>query len=152
MAVVFESVVDYGTPIAEARFKAGLRNLNPDIHFDLADRHNLYHPNIERWQGVWLRGQHLSSMDRGMLPEVDFWLLDERKNKPLRLWRISWRTTLEAISKHRVPGLDWRNFSKEFGIEQKDRLSLFFSPEVTKDEDEVKNPIKMITDQELRCL
>lgn len=59
-----------GHPIHESTIKAGLRELNPGLHFDLAAATGQLHPFIHQRQGVYFQGQHLCSMDRGMIPEV----------------------------------------------------------------------------------
>lgn len=56
----------------------GLRELNPDIHFDLGGRHNIEHPYAVTRQGVFYRDKHLCSMDRGMLPEYKIWATQKR--------------------------------------------------------------------------
>jgi hypothetical protein len=51
----------------------GLREINPDIHFDMATNLGAYHPMQSIRQGVFFHGQHICSMDRGPVPEFKQW-------------------------------------------------------------------------------
>lgn len=121
---------DFGLPIHEKVFKDALLRLNPNLIFDLPGNHALYHPNIERWQNIRLPSKHLSSMDRGWLTEADVWTYDPKEHRPIRVWRIGWRTTLSALNGHKIPGLNWTNFCRELKIQYKgDRQVVFLSPD-----------------------
>ncbi len=114
----------------ESKLKAGLLRLNRDFIFDLPGRRlDLTHPNIERWQNIRLGIKHIGSMDRGHIPEADVWKYEALSNKPLRVWRIGWRTTLEAISRHHVAGLAWSDFEREFSIHRTERKIVFVEPD-----------------------
>ena len=70
---------DLGKPLHESTIKAGLRELNPGMHFDLAAAIDQWHPYIHTRQGVYYQGRHICSMDRGMIPEFKAWGVDERE-------------------------------------------------------------------------
>lgn len=71
--MIVQQGIDLGKPLHESVIKAGLRDLNPDIHFDLAAAIGQIHPGINQRQGVYLYGQHICSMDRDMIPEYKIW-------------------------------------------------------------------------------
>lgn len=61
-----------GRTIPEDRLKAGLRRLQPLLHFDYASRRGERHPDQDYRQGVYFGGfpegaQHVCSMDRGAM-------------------------------------------------------------------------------------
>jgi hypothetical protein len=126
---------ELGLMFHESKIKAGLLRLNPNFVFDLPGRRlNLHHPRIEQWQNIRLSGRlqndgHVGSMDRGDIPEADVWAYDAKSNRPLRVLRIGWRTTLEAISKHHISGLEWPEFCREFQIVRTDRKVVFVEPD-----------------------
>jgi hypothetical protein len=62
-----------GRLLDETTVKMGLRELCPDIHFDMATNLNGWHPSQSLRQGVFWHGQHVCSMDRGMIPEFKQW-------------------------------------------------------------------------------
>jgi hypothetical protein len=64
---------DFGSSISAAIIEAGLRELNPELKFDLAGTHGLWHPYLDTRQGVYYREQHVCSMDRGVVPEFKVW-------------------------------------------------------------------------------
>lgn len=65
--------VDFGSKLEAAVIERGLRELNPDITFDVATNQGGKHPWQERCQGVFFRGKHVCSMDRGIVPEIMVW-------------------------------------------------------------------------------
>jgi len=65
--------IEFGTPLDEVTVKTGLREMNGDIHFDLAAAIGQTHPFINDRQGVYIYGRHLCSMDRGIIPEFKIW-------------------------------------------------------------------------------
>ena len=69
---------DFGQALNSAVVEAGLRELNPEIQFDLGARHDLWHPYIETRQGVYYRELHICSMDRGIIPEFKVWETKKR--------------------------------------------------------------------------
>ncbi len=69
---------DFGHTLSSAVIEAGLRDLNPELHFDLGARFGLWHPYIDTRQGVYYRELHLCSMDRGVVPEFKVWETKKR--------------------------------------------------------------------------
>lgn len=69
--------VDFGRSIDSSVIEQGLRELNPDIHFDMGADLGMWHPRIDSRQGVFYRGNHICSMDRGMVPEFKIWTVKE---------------------------------------------------------------------------
>ena len=106
----------FGTMMSEQKLKDGLRSLNPDVHFDLGAAHNLWHPRIAEWQGIYVNGRHLGTMDRGLIPE---WTISVRDSdgEAYMVSRVGWRETLQALSQRSVPGFTWPNFCRVFGID-----------------------------------
>lgn len=62
-----------GQAFSEITLKAALWRLNPDMHFDFGGNMNIWHPYKEGKQGVYYRGKHLCSMDRGNIPQCPIW-------------------------------------------------------------------------------
>lgn len=62
-----------GQAFSEITLKAALWRLNPDFHFDLGGNLNIWHPYQGGKQGVYWRGTHLCSMDRGNIPQAPIW-------------------------------------------------------------------------------
>ena len=58
-----------GLTLDSAEICRVLRELNVGFHFDLGGNHNIWHPKVEKRQGVFFNGKHICSMDRGMVPE-----------------------------------------------------------------------------------
>lgn len=116
----------FGESMDETKLKNGLRTLNPDIHFDMGACLGKYHPHIDRWQGIFLYGKHICSMDRGAIPEYNVWALakmpdgTEERSHALR---IGWRHTLHFLTLRQVPGMTWENFKRVFGVDKKDYIS-----------------------------
>lgn len=75
MAVVTIPKAWMGETMQEGRAKAGLRRLNPEIHFDMGACLNLWHPFMSSRQNVFYRGDSVGAMDRGTLPEVPIWTM-----------------------------------------------------------------------------
>jgi len=73
VAVVSIPKVWMGQTMQEASVKAGLRQLNPDLHFDMGTCLNIYHPFKDSRQNVYYLGRSIGAMDRGTLPEVPIW-------------------------------------------------------------------------------
>ena len=75
-----ESGVDWGTCLDSALIERGLRELNPDISFDMPN--NLSHASFvmtnvpgfedinENRKGVYYEGRYICTMDRGMVTEI----------------------------------------------------------------------------------
>lgn len=66
---------DYGHTLHYAPVVAGLRELNPAIHADMAGALNLWHPKIEKFAGLYCDGRHISAIDRKEIPEFKVWEL-----------------------------------------------------------------------------
>lgn len=73
-------VLDYGT------LTRGLRELNPDLHFDMGEALGGYCMTDlsavakairGRHAGVYYKGRHVASMDRGEVPEFKIWSVRE---------------------------------------------------------------------------
>jgi hypothetical protein len=62
-----------GQTMQEATVKAALRQLNPDLHFDMGACLNIWHPFKDSRQNVYYLGRSIGAMDRGTLPEVPVW-------------------------------------------------------------------------------
>ncbi len=66
---------EMGTILDEVDIKRSLLELNPDFHFDLGGCLNIDHPYQIIRQGVFFKGRHLCSMDRGLIPEFAIYSL-----------------------------------------------------------------------------
>lgn len=64
---------NFGKTFDSSVIEQGLRELNRDFHFDAATKHGAWHPYQDSRQGVFYHGQHLCSMDRGIVPEYKQW-------------------------------------------------------------------------------
>ena len=62
-----------GRTIDSAVIERGLIDLCSDIHFDPTTKMNQWHPYQATRQGVFWHGQHICSMDRGLVPEFKQW-------------------------------------------------------------------------------
>jgi hypothetical protein len=69
---------DFGDKLQADLVEKGLRELNPDLNFDLGARTNQYHPQMDTRQGVFFREDHICSMDRGIIPEFKIWKTTKR--------------------------------------------------------------------------
>ena len=87
--------IDRGFQITDAEFKRALHACEPDLVFDMGDRFDLWHPRKGQWQAVHYRGKHLTSMERGTIPEWNIYFRG-------MVLRLGWRETLETIA-NRVP-------------------------------------------------
>lgn len=131
-----------GEQIHEMNLKAALCRLNPGFHFDLGANLDIWHPKINRWQGVYHQGRHVAAMSRGPLPEFNLY-----REEPLddgsgmgrgELLEIGWRTTCEQIVRQWLPGVTWTSVSRELGIEYKKFVG---SPEELHIPDSLVEPI-----------
>lgn len=66
-----------GKGLSESTVKRGLRELNPDLEFDRVINWGQWHPYASTRQGVWYCGRHICSMDRGIIPELKTWNVEE---------------------------------------------------------------------------
>lgn len=122
MPTAVQSVVDHGATMPEHRLKEVLKDLNSGMHFDLGGAHNLNHPRIGEWQGVFHQGRHLTAMSRGVLPEFNVYAVrDNEDGIKVRgeILRIGWRTTLEKIVRQNVPGITWDSLCAKLNIDYK---------------------------------
>lgn len=71
--------MSFGRTIDAAIIERGLIELCPDIHFDAATKKGEWHPYQATRQGVFWHGQHVCSMDRGLVPEFKQWTVITRK-------------------------------------------------------------------------
>jgi len=116
----------FGQTMTEHAIKSGLQKLNQHIHFDLGAAINKNHPRIDEWQGVFINGQHLCSMDRGVsIPEYDVWHMNEQGERT-HILRIGWRGTFEVIVNKSIEGVTWDNLRKVFGVERKQYMGRDF--------------------------
>lgn len=134
--------LDYGLKFDEVLLKQTLQALNPSLHFDMGAALNLYHPKrgpedfsglddadvrdvVKGWQGVFLNGKHLTSMDRGEIPEYNVYrlvTLPSGFKEPGEVLRIGWRTTLENLVRARVPGVTWDALRLALGVDRKELI------------------------------
>lgn len=119
----------FGHTLHEQTIKAGLVKLNSGIHFDMGANLNKYHPRIDDWQGIYYCGQHLTTMDRGVIPEYSIWAMDKFGQKT-HIMRLGWRTTLFKLARKNIRGLDWANFCRVFTIDYKAHRGHAFSQKV----------------------
>lgn len=115
---------DAGVPMSEDKIKKGLRELNSSIHFDVGGRKDIYHPNIENWQGIFYNLKHLGAMDRGVVPEYTVWHVNKR-GEVTQIDKIGWRLTFENLVRHRIPNITWETLCQKFGVEYKEFKGLF---------------------------
>lgn len=69
----------WGQTFDAAVIEAGLRRLQPDMHFDMGPKLGMYHPWQTVRQGVYYLGRHICSMDRGRVPEYKVWSVAEHE-------------------------------------------------------------------------
>lgn len=67
-----------GRTIDAAVIEKGLIELCPDIHLDASTKKGEWHPHQAVRQGVFWHGQHICSMDRGLVPEFKQWTVITR--------------------------------------------------------------------------
>jgi hypothetical protein len=112
-----------GNQLHEFTVKLALQKLCPDIHFDLGASLDLWHPKINRWQGVFCRGRHIGAMGRGSLPEFNLYReeliadgINDGQMGRGELLEIGWRTTLQNVVKAKV-GVTWDALCRELNVE-----------------------------------
>jgi len=91
-----------GRRIHEVDIKNGLARVIPDINFDMGARLDIVHPMMNVRQGVFVRGRHITSMDRGMIPENQITVKDpvNRIHRNDTVWRVGWRKTFDDLVNH----------------------------------------------------
>jgi hypothetical protein len=117
---------EFGTAFHESVIKKALQELNPGFHFDMGAALNLYHPRIHEWQGVFVDGRHVSSLQRGVCPEFSVYRVREKPGMNGSVIRergeclfIGWRDTLERIVRERVSGVTWSALCAKLGVDRK---------------------------------
>lgn len=70
--------MSFGRTIEAAVIERGLRELCPEIHCDPTTKLGAWHPYQLTRQGVFWHGQHVCSMDRGLVPEFKQWTVITR--------------------------------------------------------------------------
>jgi len=111
-----------GEQIHESRIKAMLQALDPSIHFDMGAALNIWHPKINRFQGIFRKGTHIGSMGRGYLPEFNLYREGrDAYNQPerLELLEVGWRTVLERLSRRGFPWLTNELMCAALGVDYK---------------------------------
>jgi len=68
-----------GRTIMEGDLKSYLQECNSQIHFDMGVCLDIWHPYQNKRQGVFFRGGHICSMDRGMISENPIWSVKTEK-------------------------------------------------------------------------
>jgi hypothetical protein len=71
-------MANFGKTIDSSVIQQGLRELNPEIHFDMGTKLGMEHPYQAVRQGVFYHGDHICSMDRGLVPEYKQWKCSEQ--------------------------------------------------------------------------
>jgi hypothetical protein len=113
------NIADYGQPMHETVIKKGLQELNSELHFDMGDKLKIWHPRMDERQGIFLRGKHVCTMDRGNIPEFCIWSLEkgtdgvERKEQVLR---GGWRMLFMRLVSKKVTGITWATLCDKFNI------------------------------------
>ena len=91
-------MAELGRTLDSAVVEKGLRELNPDIHFDMGTKQGQWHPYQSTRQGVFYLGNHICSMDRGLIPEYKQWSVRSGLvDVPMSEWdhddiRLFWET------------------------------------------------------------
>ena len=115
--------LDLGASLDITTLQRGLREIDPDIHFDVGGNLNLTHPRLSEWCGVFCRGQHITSMDRGpTIPEYNVYAVKTAANGEKtrsHAVRVGWRTTLEKLVRSPKCRATWPALCAKFGIEYK---------------------------------
>jgi len=120
-----ETLPYFGHAIHETDLKKALKELNPGFHFDMGANLNIFHPRIEHWQGVFLNGEHVSSMNRGLCPEFSVYKIVERRTiggtikERGECMFIGWRDTLERIVRDGKAGVTWETLCMKLGVDRK---------------------------------
>ena len=114
----------YGQTMNVITLQRKLKELNPDMRFDIGANLGLYHPRLNEWLGVYHGDNHITSMDRGPdIPEYTVYaLVQEIEGWPKvrgKVLRIGWRHTCEHIVKHDVPGITWARLCLLLGVDEK---------------------------------
>ena len=69
----------WGKTLDSAVIEKGLKELCPDLHFDVATKRGAWHPRQKTRQGVFFNETHICSMDRGLVPEFKQWGVVEKE-------------------------------------------------------------------------
>jgi hypothetical protein len=110
-----------GQQLHELTLVKALQRLDPSIHVDMGAALNIWHPKINRWQGVFRAGKHIGAMSRGFLPEYNLYreVINDGVPDRAELLEVGWRTTIENIARYRLPGLSAYEICRELGVDYK---------------------------------
>ena len=117
--------IDYGKRLDNRRIKNGLRKLNADIHFDVGGKTNKFHPSIDKMEGVFHKGKHITSLERGpSVPEFNVMQGMTVGEEPFyqKVWvprNVGWRHTFKRLVDSNIPGITWDTLCAEFAVERK---------------------------------
>lgn len=105
-----------GHRIHEVDIKRGLQELNPGVNFDMGAKLGIDHPHMNVRQGVFLRGKHVGSLDRGLVPEHQIVVRDASRedHRGDATWREGWRRLFEKLIKKGV--VTRRQLSDKFAL------------------------------------
>lgn len=113
-----------GEQLHELTVKKALQHLCPSIHFDMGGCLDIWHPKINRWQGVFHAGRHVGSMGRGWLPEFNLYreemIADGIRDGEMgrgELLEIGWRHTLEKLVRKQIPGVTWFALCQQLNVD-----------------------------------
>jgi hypothetical protein len=124
------SKYELGHTLTEHELKTGIRELNPDMHFDLGGRLNLDHPSMNIWQGVWYGKKHITTMDRDTvtpIPEYEVWTLKSEWDPATKtiakvrdsIVRWGWRNLFADLDRARIPGVSLLSLCNKFKVSVK---------------------------------
>ena len=69
-----------GKTLDASVIEKGLKELCPDLRFDVATKRGAWHPRQATRQGVFWHETHICSMDRGLVPEFKQWGVVEKES------------------------------------------------------------------------
>ena len=90
-----------GQAFSEIELKGALWRLNSEFHFDFAGNHNIWHPYQDGKQGVYWRGKHLCSMDRGNIPQAPIWQTI-RKGERVHVSDMTWAELQDPMAMNEI--------------------------------------------------
>ncbi len=65
--------MSFGRTLDSTTIEKGLKELCPDLRFDVGTKLGAWHPHQKIRQGVFWHETHICSMDRGLVPEFKQW-------------------------------------------------------------------------------
>ncbi|RLB37674.1 MAG: hypothetical protein DRH30_12780 [Deltaproteobacteria bacterium] len=121
-----ESQLERGEKMNVHRIKRTLQSLNIGIHFDILGKQDIGAPNRDKWMGVFYRGRHVGTLDRGIegnAPEFNTYEMKKvPRGKPEEIdycEHVGWRTTFEKLAVSNIPNVDWGTICRAFNIDYK---------------------------------